>query len=120
MGEALVDFENSLHFFAVASRTMRRILVDHARRVRTKKRFGGHKVELDDNLALSPQKAESFLQLELALEELEKLYPRQAQVVELRYFCGLNFDEIGQVLELSSRTAKRDWEFARAWLHSKM
>jgi RNA polymerase sigma factor (TIGR02999 family) len=120
MGGVPIDWESSFHFFSVAARTMRRILVDHARHVKAKKRSGGQRVELNEDLILGPQKADSYLGLEAALEKFEALYPRHAQVVDLKYFGGLGFEEIAKCLGFSSRTLKRDWDFARAWLHSEM
>jgi RNA polymerase sigma-70 factor (ECF subfamily) len=120
MGGVSIEWENSFHFFSAAARTMRRILVDHARRFQAKKRLGGQRVELNENLILGPQKSDSFLALEVALEKLEAFYPRYAQVVELKYFGGLSFEEIAKFLDLSSRTIKRDWDHAKTWLHFEM
>lgn len=120
MGGVSIDWENSGHFFSLAARTMRRILVDHARHGKARKRFGGQRIELDENLKWTPPKSDSLLALDAALDKLEALYPRHAKVVEMRYFGGLGFDEIAKFLGIASRTAKRDWEFARAWLHASM
>jgi RNA polymerase sigma-70 factor, ECF subfamily len=121
MGGTRVDWTDSHHFFIVASRTMRRILIDHARQLGAKKRSGGQRVDLDEqHLLMAPQKAESYLQLEEALNRLEQISPRSAQIVELKFFGGLTFDEIAKVLDIHSRTVKRDWEKARTWLHAAM
>jgi RNA polymerase sigma factor (TIGR02999 family) len=96
---------------------MRRILVDAARARGSRKRGGGViKVNVDDTAVLSPERDPSILALHDALEALSQLAPRQAKVVELRYFGGLNVEEIAEVLKISPRTVERDWEFARAWL----
>jgi RNA polymerase sigma-70 factor (ECF subfamily) len=96
---------------------MRRILVDAARARGSRKRGGGVvKVNVDDTAVLSPARDPSILALNDALEALSQMAPRQAKVVELRYFGGLNVEEIVEVLKVSPRTVERDWEFARAWL----
>ncbi|MBL8236160.1 MAG: sigma-70 family RNA polymerase sigma factor [Bryobacterales bacterium] len=118
------NWENRAHFFAAACSTMRHILIDRARARRARKRDGGLKrVDLEDmpNLAMAESDlgAERLLALDAALEELAQLDARQARVVELRFFTGLTFEEAAHVLGVSSRTAKRDWDHARAWLHNK-
>jgi RNA polymerase sigma factor (TIGR02999 family) len=96
---------------------MRRILVDHARSRQRDKRGGGRaRVVLDEEVALSPQKDEDVLALDEALQRLAKLDPRQAKVVELRFFGGMNVEEVAQALGVSKRTVEGDWTFARAWL----
>jgi len=115
--------ENRRHFFGVAASAMRRILVEHARARHAAKR-GGHapRVSIDDvsvaaPAALDPVDLES---LDAALTELARLDPRQARVVELRYFAGLTVEEAADVLGASPRTVKRDWQMARAWLRREM
>jgi RNA polymerase sigma factor (TIGR02999 family) len=112
-----VDWQGKNHFFAVAAQAMRRILVDHARSRQRDKRGGGRaRVALDEACALSPQKDEDVLALDEALEKLASIDPRQAKVVELRFFGGMNVDEVAKALGVSKRTVEGDWTFARAWL----
>jgi len=116
-----VDWQGKSHFFAVAAQAMRRILVDHARSRQRDKRGGGRaRVALDEAVALSPQKDEDVLALDEALERLAKLDPRQAKVVELRFFGGMNVEEVAQALGVSKRTVEGDWTFARAWLSREL
>ena len=112
------SFNDRAHFFAVASRMMRRILVDHARGRMREKRGGEDavKVQLEDDVALSPQRDEDVLALEHALQELEKLDPRQASIVVMRFFGGCTVDEVAQALSVSKRTVEADWTMAKAWL----
>ena len=112
-----VDWQGRTHFFAVGAQAIRRILVDHARQHKRQKRGGGvGKVTLDDAVALAPQRDEEILALDEALENLAKLDARQAQVVEMRFFGGLNVEEVAEVLGVSKRTIEGDWMMARAWL----
>jgi RNA polymerase sigma-70 factor, ECF subfamily len=116
-----VDWQGRSHFFAVAAQAMRRILVDHARARQRDKRGGGRaRVVLDEAVALSPQKDEDVLALDEALERLAKLDARQAKVVELRFFGGMNVDEVAAALGVSKRTIEGDWTFARAWLSREL
>jgi len=105
------------HFFAVAARQLRRIVVDYARGQQAKKRGGGHlRVQLDDVGAIGLQIDESVIDLDAALSQFAELDSRAAQVVELRYFGGLTDGEVAEALDISPATVKRDWEFARTWL----
>jgi len=116
-----VDWQNRAHFFGVAANLMRRILVDHARAKQAKKRGGGdQKVSLDQAVLVRPEAPEQFLALDEALERLAKRDPRQARIVELRYFGGLSEEETAEVLQISVRTVKRDWSVARAWLYQQL
>jgi len=116
-----VDWQGRSHFFAVAAQAMRRILVDHARSRQRDKRGGGRaRVILDEAVALSPQKDEDVLALDEALERLAALDPRQAKVVELRFFGGLSVEEVAEALGVSKRTVEGDWTFARAWLSREL
>jgi RNA polymerase sigma factor (TIGR02999 family) len=116
-----VDWQNRSHFFAVASRVMRRILVDHARERNAAKRGGGFaRLELDEVIDLSHEQSDLVLALHDCLERLARLDARQAQIVEMRFFGGLTEDEIALVLRISTRTVKRDWLMARAWLHAEL
>jgi RNA polymerase sigma-70 factor (ECF subfamily) len=115
------DFTNRSHFFAVAAKAMRQILVDHAKAQQRQKRGGGaSKVELDEAALISPEQTEAILDVDEALEKLAMLDSRKARVVELRYFGGLNQDEIAEVLKISIVTVRRDWVFARAWLYREL
>src|SRR5947199_10391829 len=115
------SWQNRAHFFAVAARAMRQILVNYARSNRAQKRGGGAlKVELDETAIVSPEESKEIVDLHEALERLTTLDSRKAQVVELKYFGGLNYDEMAEVLKISPVTVRRDWEFARAWLHTEL
>src|ERR1044071_10443722 len=114
-------WQNRAHFFAVASRAMRQILVNYAKSYRAQKRGGGAlKVELDEAAIVSPEKSKKIVDLHEALERLAMLDPRKARVVELKYFGGLNHDEIAEVMKVSTVTVRRDWVFAKAWLYSEL
>jgi RNA polymerase sigma factor (TIGR02999 family) len=109
------------HFFAVAARMMRHILVDYARgRQRAKRGAGRVKVELSDEAVVTESQAEQVVDLNDALERLAEEDRRASQVVELKYFGGMNYDEIAEVLSVSAITVRRDWEFAKAWLHKEL
>ena len=115
------QWQNRAHFFAVAARAMRRILVSYARSQRSQKRGGGAlKVELDETAIVSPAESKEIVELHEALERLTTLDSRKAQVVELKYFGGLNYDEMAEVLKVSPVTVRRDWRFAKAWLHTQL
>lgn len=112
-----IEWQARAQFFAVAAQMMRRILVDAARARRSHKRGGvAPKVDIDDTAALSPATDPSILALDEALTAFSQLAPRQAKVVELRYFGGLTEEEIVAALKISPRTVRRDWDFAKAWL----
>ncbi len=112
-----VEWHERAQFFAMAAQMMRRILVDAARARGSDKRGGGVvKVNVDDVPVLSPEGDASILALHDALEALSLVAPRQAKVVELRYFGGLSVEETVEVMKISERTVMRDWDFARAWL----
>jgi RNA polymerase sigma factor (TIGR02999 family) len=127
-------WENRRHFFGVAARVMRQILIDHARTRRYAKRGGGIRpASLDETgaltleqaagllarqaTALTPERAADLVALDAALTELEAHSPEKSRVVELHHFLGLTFDEVAEVMALSTRTVKRHWESAKAWLH---
>jgi RNA polymerase sigma factor (TIGR02999 family) len=112
-----VEWRERAQFFAVAAQMMRRILVDAARTRGAHKRGGGAlKVNLDETAILSKAPDRSILALDEALTAFSQVAPRQAKVVELRYFGGLTEEEIVAVLKISPRTVRRDWDLARAWL----
>jgi RNA polymerase sigma-70 factor, ECF subfamily len=114
-------WQNRAHFFAVAARAMRRILVSYARNRRYEKRGGGAlKIELDETALVSPEESKEIIDLHEALERLASLDSRKAQVVELKYFGGLNYDEMAEVLKISAVTVRRDWRFAKAWLYTEL
>ncbi len=121
VGAAPVDWESRSHFFAIAARTMRRILVDHARSRRSLKRGGAARtVSLDEQLLVADQPAHDLVTLDLSLQALTALDPRKGRVVELRYFGGLSVEETAEVLKVSPRTVKGDWQFAKVWLLREM
>jgi RNA polymerase sigma factor (TIGR02999 family) len=114
-------WQNRAHFFAVAARAMRQILVSYARTQQAQKRGGGAlKIDLDEAALVSPAESKEIVDLHEALEQLSALDSRKAQVVELKYFGGLNYDEIAEVLKISRITARRDWEFAKVWLYTEL
>jgi RNA polymerase sigma factor (TIGR02999 family) len=116
-----IDWQNRAHFFAVAAQQVRRVLVDHARRTRAEKRWGVlKKVSLADVNVVQIDRGESLLELDEALGRLAQMDARAASVVELRYFGGLTEREPAEVLNISTATLKRDWEFARTWLVSQL
>ena len=108
------------HFLAMAANAMRHVLVDHARGRLSKKRGSGKRDVLDENVGYDPQRPEGMMDLDRALTKLEEMNPRQARVVEMRFFGGLTEGQIAEVLGVSSRTVKRDWEIARAWLYGEL
>ena len=115
------SWQNRAHFFAVAARAMRQILVNYARSSRAQKRGGGAlKVELDEAAFVSPEQSKAIVDLHEALERLGALDSRKARVVELKYFAGLNYDEIAEVMKISPMTVRRDWVFAKAWLYDEL
>ena len=115
------NWQSRAHFFAVAARAMRQILVNYANSSRAQKRGGGVlKVELDETAILSPEQSKAIVDLHEALERLGTLDSRKAEVVELKFFGGLNYDEIGEVLKIARVTVRRDWEFARLWLYTEL
>jgi len=116
-----VDWANRSHFFAISAQIMRRILIDHARRHAYAKRGGGaQQVSLDEAAAVTPDQSGELIRLDEALKSLAEMDPRRSQVVELRYFGGLNNEEIAGVLNVSENTVTRDWNMARAWLYQQL
>jgi RNA polymerase sigma factor (TIGR02999 family) len=112
-----VDWQERAQFFAMSAQMMRRILVDAARaRGSCKRGRGAVRVNVEETAILSPERDSSLVALDEALEAFSKVAPRQAKVVELRYFGGLSEQEIVEVLKVSPRTVRRDWEFAKSWL----
>jgi RNA polymerase sigma-70 factor, ECF subfamily len=112
-----VGWQDRAHFFAMCARLMRRILTDYARSRNYQKRGGGAvHVSLDEGLLVTSEKEAEIVVLDEALTRFALLYPRQSQVVELRFFGGLEVDEAAEALKISAVTVKRDWKFAKAWL----
>jgi RNA polymerase sigma factor (TIGR02999 family) len=119
VGQRELDWRDRAHFFGLAALTMRRVLVDHARRRRAKKRDAGEGPE-PLTVAGADGEAADLLDLDRALDLFARRFPRQARVVEMRYFSDLEFDDVALALEVSPRTVKRDWRFARAWLRAAL
>ena len=116
-----VHWANRSHFFGISAQIMRRILIDHARRYDYAKRGGGaQRISLDEAAVVAKQRGRALLMLDEALTSLAKIDPRRSQVVELRYFGGLNNEEIAGVLKISENTVTRDWNMARAWLYQEL
>lgn len=116
-----VHWANRSHFFGISAQIMRRILIDHARRYDYAKRGGGaQRISLDEAAIVAKQRGRTLLLLDEALKSLAKIDPRRSQVVELRYFGGLNNEEIAGVLKISENTVMRDWNMARAWLYQEL
>jgi RNA polymerase sigma factor (TIGR02999 family) len=116
-----VQWQNRAHFFAIAARMMRRILITHAQSHAYAKRGGGAlKVSLDEVAVLSPARAGELIALDDALKSLAVIDVRRSQVVELRFFGGLSNEEIAEVLKISPNTVTRDWNVAKAWLYREM
>jgi len=120
-GQNRVDWQNRAHFFGIAAQTMRRILIDHARERQAAKRPGvAVRVLLDERIGTCPPIDCEVLLLNQALEELSRLDPRHAQIVELRYFGGLSESEVAEVLAISRSTVTREWQIARGWLYRRV
>lgn len=120
-GQAGSVWLNREQFLGVAAICMRRVLVDHARaRGRDKRGGGAVKLSLDESLATAEAAGIDVLDLDAALEEFAASFPRQARVVELRSFAGLELEQIGEVVGISLAQVKRDWTFARAWLKARL
>ncbi|MEE9393290.1 MAG: sigma-70 family RNA polymerase sigma factor [Planctomycetota bacterium] len=116
-----VELNGARHFYALAAKAMRQILTDHARKKQAQKRGGEwDKVTISDQSALGTSDEVDILVLEEALEDLAKLNPRHAQLVELRFFGGLTIDEAAEELGVSRQTAVNDWTVARSWLKKEM
>lgn len=116
-----IDPASRSHFFAIGAQAMRRVLVNHARGKHRLKRGGGrHKLALDEALTISPDSDEDVLALDEALTKLAAIDPRQAQIVELRFFAGMTTAETAQALGLSDRTVEREWTGCRAWLRREL
>lgn len=121
IGTCPIHWENRAHFFAVAAQIMRRLLVDRHRARIAAKRGGEQAPEtLDSGVAVKEMGDVDLLDLDLALTELERMNPRGAQVIDLRFFAGLSLEEVADVTERSLATVKRDWTASRAWLRARL
>jgi RNA polymerase sigma factor (TIGR02999 family) len=121
MGQGDLEWQNRAHFFGVAARLMRQILVDHARKHRAAKRGSGERdLSLEEAAIFSAERASSLVALDDALESLARVDERKSRLVELRYFGGLSIEEISEVEESSVATVKRHMRMAEAWLHKEM
>jgi RNA polymerase sigma factor (TIGR02999 family) len=116
-----VDWRSRAHFFSIASRVMRRVLVDHAReRNRAKRRGAAIHVPVEAVMILSPGRLDEVIALDLALERLEQRDHRKSKVFEMRFFAGLSVEETAETLGVAPNTVIRDWDFARAWLRREL
>jgi RNA polymerase sigma-70 factor, ECF subfamily len=121
VGQERIEWQGRTHFLAIAATSMRRILVDRARRKMAEKHGGGgEKIELQEALVFSPEKSKDMIALDDALKRLEQVSPRPGRVVELRFFGGLEMEDIAKLEGVSLRTVKQDWSLARAWLHHEI
>jgi RNA polymerase sigma factor (TIGR02999 family) len=121
VGQHPPEWKDRAHFFGVAARLMRQILVDHARASQAEKRGGGcPKVTLAGDLVAANGREIDILALDDALETLTRLNPQQGQIVELRFFSGLSIEDTSEVMGISPATVKRSWTTARAWLYREM
>ncbi len=113
----VANWQNRTHFFAVAAQVMRHVLIDHARSYRYEKRGGGaQRVDIDDLHGITEERASELMDLDEALSSLASVDQRKSRIIELRFFGGLNIDEVAEILELSPTTVQREWRAARAWL----
>jgi RNA polymerase sigma factor (TIGR02999 family) len=120
-GEGEISCQDRTHFYRLASRLMRRILVDYARRRKAEKRGEGQgTLSLEDAISIASEQCSETLEVNDLLNKLAAFSPRQATVVELRYFAGLSDEEISEVIGKDARTVRRDWAMARAWLSKQM
>lgn len=116
-----VDWQSRAHFMGIAAQLMRRILIDHARgHLRDKRGGRDQPVPLDEDLVFAPEQSIELIKLDQALQELASIDPRQAKIVELRFFGGLTVEETADALAISPKTVKRDWSVAKAWLHGEL
>ncbi len=117
-GQGGFELQDRAHFFAVCAQVMRHILIDHARAHARDKRGGGAiQVSLNETSAIVAEKAEDFIALDDALSFLEQVDPQKGKIVELRYFAGLSIDQTAEVLNISPRTVRREWQRSKAWLY---
>jgi RNA polymerase sigma-70 factor (ECF subfamily) len=112
----LPDFQSRAHFFGIAARVMRQLLIGNARRYRAQKRGGGNRVEMQDDIPVPPQQAEELLAVDEALDRLARQDERKAKVIEMKYFGGLSREEIADNLGISVSVVKHDLALGEAWL----
>lgn len=116
-----IDWQSRSHFYGIAARQMRNILVDHAKERNAKKRGPGQGIEgLDPGMFPALERGREIVALDDALNRFTELFPRQSRVVELRFFGGLTEEEIAPIINVTVRTVKRDWAFAKAWLYEEL
>jgi RNA polymerase sigma factor (TIGR02999 family) len=120
MNQVRLPWKNRVHFFAIAATTMRRILIDDARRRKASKRGGGIHITLNDEIEVADATPPDVLALDLALESLAQIDERKARTIELKYFGGLNAEEISEVTGVSVTTVGRDLRLAHAWLQREI
>jgi RNA polymerase sigma factor (TIGR02999 family) len=118
--DARLQLKNRAHFYAVAANTMRRVLIDHARKRNAEKRGHGIVITLETGMDVAKERAPDLLVLDEALERLAKLDKRKSHVIELRFFGGMTAEEIGLVLEISVATVGRELRLGQAWLRREM
>ena len=119
VGQSTPDWQSRSHFYGVAARVMRQVLVDYARRKQAKKR-AGEMLPLEQVVSCQPDRSGDLVALDTSLKDLEKLDARKCRTIELRYFAGLSLDEIAQSMNLSVDTVRRDLRMAQAWLRNAM
>jgi RNA polymerase sigma factor (TIGR02999 family) len=115
-----VNWQNRAHFFGAAARSMRHILVDHARSHQAAKRGGGYRVSIGEEMVIAQPREIDLVALDDALNRLAELDMQQSRIVELKFFGGLSIDEIAEALAISPATVKRQWASAKAWLHREI
>lgn len=120
VNQRTTQWNDRLHFFSVASRIIRRVLIDHARARGAQKRGGGGGVRIEHDEIAAPSKELDLIALDEAMEELAELSERQARIVELRFFGGLTIPEIATALSMGARSVDREWQAARAWLFHRL
>jgi RNA polymerase sigma factor (TIGR02999 family) len=121
-GEQEIQWQNRAHFFGIAARTMRRVLLDYARQHHAVRRGGegARKVDIDAELLIADDRLEDVVALDEVLARLTEMDPEQGRIVELRFFAGLNVEETAEVMGISPRTVKREWRLAKAWLDREL
>ena len=121
VGQKNIDWQNRAHFFGIAAKLMRQILVDYARKRHFAKRGGNAwPVSLDEAAVVAEERASEMISLDEALRELAEIAPEQSRIVELRFFGGLTIEETAEVMRLSVDKVKRDWSMAKTWLYHQM
>lgn len=121
VNQRTAEWNDRLHFFSIASRIIRRILIDHARERHALKRGGGQqRVRIEDHEIAAPDRELDLVALNEALDELAEIDERQARIVELRFFGGLTVPEVAEAMSIGARSVDRDWQVARAWLFHRL